>query len=738
MPSDAHDDVVVLAVTPDEAYAEEMSRNLADQGAFRIETTRTVEDALDRLGSGRAVDCIVSDHDLPTLDGVAFLATVRAQDPTLPFVLFTDAGSEAVASRAISAGVTDYLIKERHGDEWARLATLIDDAVAYQRARGEFVDPERRARTLLDAAHDTIAIVRDGEYAYVNESGVDLFGVPNREALYRTPVSETLVAAAGDPSPIDAEALTGEGRVDVADARVVGPDGSLSPVELSATRIEWFGSPATVLVVRDVSDREASKRRLRRFNRAVEAAGHGIYITDVDGTIQYVNPAFEEITGYAAEAALGRTPRILQSGEHDDDYYERLWETIRAGDVWEEKVVDRRASGDLYHAHQTIAPILDDEGGVDAFVAIQTDITEQRERAERLREYERAVEATNDLVAAVDTDYRYLFANQRYREYHGVDGDDLSGAPLAETIDPSTWAEIRPHLERALAGDVVRYRTTRERADRPDRTFDVRYHPLRDDETGEIRGVVGTMRDVTEREERERQLDVLGRVLRHNLHNAMNVVLGNARMIADESDGADAECAEQILSAGESLLELTDKQRHVTELLSEPRRVRSFEITVLIRRAVEQVRDDHPEATIDLSLPASVDVETIPELTQAVVELVENAIEHGGTDTRIEVSATTGPETVVIAVADEGPGIPAQERTVLTGEDDVDPLYHGSGMGLWLVNWIVTRSEGTLTFEENDPRGSVVKLTLPRTLPRTTPSAAPAVDGGVRDAAGDP
>lgn len=126
----------------------------------------------------------------------------------------------------------------------------------------------------------------------------------------------------------------------------------------------------------DITDRERRAHDIAGFRQAVEAAGHAIFITDADGEITYVNPAFERITGYSSAEALGQTPRILKSAEMGEEYYDRLWETILAGRVWDELVINRRKSGNLYYAHQTIAPVLDNDGNPIEFVAIQTDITE--------------------------------------------------------------------------------------------------------------------------------------------------------------------------------------------------------------------------------------------------------------------------------------------------------------------------------------------------------------------------
>ncbi|MFP4626478.1 MAG: PAS domain S-box protein, partial [archaeon] len=120
-----------------------------------------------------------------------------------------------------------------------------------------------------------------------------------------------------------------------------------------------------------------ARTELGRFREAVEGSGHSIYITATDGTIQYVNPAFEAQTGYDAGEAIGQTPAILKSGLHDKAFYTDLWGTILGGEVWESEVVNRRKDGRLYYVTQTITPITDDDGDVRFFVAINNEITDR-------------------------------------------------------------------------------------------------------------------------------------------------------------------------------------------------------------------------------------------------------------------------------------------------------------------------------------------------------------------------
>ncbi|MDB2280209.1 PAS domain-containing protein, partial [Halorubrum ezzemoulense] len=162
----------------------------------------------------------------------------------------------------------------------------------------------------------------------------------------------------------------------------------------------------------------------------------------VDGTIEYVNPAFTDHTGYDVDEALGETPAILNSGEMPDEYFDALWSTLQDGEVWEEEIVDRRHDGELYHAHQTIAPVADDDGEVSRFVAIQTDITDRKAAMGRLKQYRAIVERLDDPVLLQNRDGEFELLNEAVSEFAGVDREELYGTDEFAFMDPETAAKV--------------------------------------------------------------------------------------------------------------------------------------------------------------------------------------------------------------------------------------------------------------------------------------------------------
>jgi len=159
----------------------------------------------------------------------------------------------------------------------------------------------------------------------------------------------------------------------------------------------------------DLTERKQSEASSRKLAQVVEQAGESIIITDKDGTIEYVNPAFTSLTGYAAEEVLGQNPRILNSGRQTQVFYEKMWATILRGDVWQVKMIDRKKDGSLYPAMMTISPIRNETGDITHFVGLQQDLSENEELEQRFYQAQK-MEALGTLVGGIAHEFNNALA----------------------------------------------------------------------------------------------------------------------------------------------------------------------------------------------------------------------------------------------------------------------------------------------------------------------------------------
>ena len=151
-----------------------------------------------------------------------------------------------------------------------------------------------------------------------------------------------------------------------------------------------------ILLRNEIAEREKAQTNLRKLAQAVNFSGTPIVITDLAGTIEFVNAAFSAVTGYTAEDAIGQTPRILKSGKTDAAVYAEMWKTLAKGNSWRGDLLNRRKNGELYWDHMVISPITDENGKTTHYVAVRSDVTERKIEEQRLAHL-----ATHDVLTGL-------------------------------------------------------------------------------------------------------------------------------------------------------------------------------------------------------------------------------------------------------------------------------------------------------------------------------------------------
>jgi len=342
--------------------------------------------------------------------------------------------------------------------------------------------------------------------------------------------------------------------------------------------------------------------------------------------------------------------------------------------------------------------------------------TDPADGSPTLDDHEAIAAAIGDPICALDPEGSICDVNDAAVETFGYDRAALVGEHVSSFVDEEDVRRCEATVAELVAKDATGSETlevTVVAADGRRRRCEVTLTPLVED--GAFRGSVGVVRDVTAHRRREHRLAVFDRVLRHNLRNDINVIEGRAREVRNATtDGRIENHVDEIVETAGALLSLSETARRFDEMVgAEPSEREVVDLAELAReRTPSSAEFDGGSFFVDAppSAPALAD----PAVGQAIDELLDNAIQHfDGVALAVRVTVARDEEWVTVTVSDNGPGIPENDRAVLLGDEEAK-LRQISGLGLWVVAWVVERSGGRVSYESADPSGAVVHLSFPR------------------------
>ncbi|WP_255150161.1 PAS domain-containing sensor histidine kinase [Halorarius halobius] len=311
-----------------------------------------------------------------------------------------------------------------------------------------------------------------------------------------------------------------------------------------------------------------------------------------------------------------------------------------------------------------------------------------------------------------DISFRFQWNNTAHESLTGMSIDEFGGLRPREFLGDEVGTEVAANYRACVKQrDTIEYEETL-RHETGQITWHTKLTPVIEDDR--VVQIIGIARDISDRVARTKHLQVVDRVLRHNLRNTLNLILGQARDIEAETEPPTTDRASGIIDSSNDLLETSTKARMVTEVITDTPPATPMQVDSLVEQVVSVFAEmDHP-ADIAFPVAPSKTIVASPRLSEAIVELVRNAIvHHDRPSPSIEIATSVDDEILEIQVIDDGPGIPEMERAILEDGQPPSELSHGTGLGVWLVYWLVTKSGGSITAADREPRGSVVTLQLP-------------------------
>jgi len=490
-----------------------------DAIAVRPETDAT--EALERL-EDEEIDCVLSDYDMPGMDGLELLQAVRERYPDLPYILFTGKGSEEIASEAVSAGVTEYLQKDSATEQYTLLANRIERAVTERRAREALEESERMLSTLISNLPGMVYRSRgaaDGPMEFVSQGCEELTGY-QPAVLERGEVDwcDDIVASEDRP----------EARETVRTALAAGDPFELTyRIRTATDETKWVRERGSGVYedgelvahegfVTDITPRKRREQELRAEREFTESALNAledvffVFDPDTESFLRW-NDRLNELTGYSdAELASMRASEIV-ADDGAETVQRAVTSALETGEVTLTAHVATE-DGDCIPVEFRGRPLYED-GDLLGIGAVGRDISDRIERERELEQYRTLVENVADPMYILDPDGYIEMVNSAFVDSMGYSREDLEGSHAGEFVQAEDLEQGRRIIAELLESDEE-MRTWEMDAVRTDGTTfrtEVTTALIVDD--GEFVGSVGVSRDISDRRERERELERLETVV---------------------------------------------------------------------------------------------------------------------------------------------------------------------------------------------------------------------------------
>ncbi len=500
-------------------------------------------------------------------------------------------------------------------------------------------------------------------------------------------------------------------------------------------------------IMRDITDRKRAEEELLKFRLGIEKSVDAIFITDTNGMMLYVNPAFEKIYGYSREESLGKTPRILKSGLAPQEVYRQFWDTILAKKVVTGELINKTKDGRFLNIEGSANPILNEDGNIIGFLALQRDITE-RKRAEKLikeseERYRNIVELTTDIIYVLDREGNQVFINDAGYRILEASPEEIIGKPWLTWIHPDdrerTFKKFIEMVEQGI--DVFDFEN--RYLSKGGRVVHV-VHNIRvlRNEKGNVIGTQGIARDMTEIKKAEEvrmenmRLAIASSAkseflanMSHELRTPLNSIIGFSELLQQNSHGELNEKQNKyvgnVLTSGKFLLNLINDILDLSKVEAgkiEP----VFEkvpVHAVINETLTLIKEKASKHNVLINKEFDPALNFIKadqqRFKQILFNLLSNAVKfskkEGGT---VTVRTKKDGNMARISVSDTGIGIREEDMGKLFKEfEQLDPgisrKYGGTGLGLAISKKLVELHGGKIWAESRYGEGAIFAFTLP-------------------------
>jgi len=460
-------------------------------------------------------------------------------------------------------------------------------------------------------------------------------------------------------------------------------------------------------------DRMERRQELEQYETLFETVRDKLYIIDENGYIEMLSQPLAEVVGYEADELRGHHVSKFLTDETVTDGEGRILDLLVTPDSVSstyEGALERRDGSEItVEIELSLLPYDDHFRGT---VGVVRDISERRQREEELRIFRKALTDAGIGLVMYDESGHFEYINDHYAQLLGRTRKDIKAAPIWETFEELNQQTFDSYWDSFALGETRTEKTEHRRGDGS--TVPVETVTTKVEVDGTEHRIL-TVREITERRERRQQSEVLHRLIRHNLRNDLTVILGHSGMLEADLDGANAKAAATINETANGLRDITETAQKAQDIIGRETVRKPINVVSLLEDEIRKVQTEF-DVAVETDFARTQFVLADVPLREAFRQLLTNAVEHNDS-TVPSLSVRTVPATdrsgwLNIEIADDGSGIPEHEVTTVTAGEETS-LQHGSGIGLWIVHWIVTRYGGELEFDGGEEAGSLVRIKLP-------------------------
>lgn len=506
-------------------------------------------------------------------------------------------------------------------------------------------------------------------------------------------------------------------------------------------------------------ERKRLEEKTLKLSKAIEQSPSSIVITDINGTIEYVNPKFSQITGYSYEEVVGQTPRILKSGFQDQKFYQNLWDTILSGSDWRGEFHNRKKSGELYWEEVVISPLFSENGHITHFIAVKEDITEKKLMLEQIVESEsrfRSIwENSLDGMRLIDANGNIVDVNPAYCKLVGMELNQLRGKPL------NIVYEWRDSSDEAIQRFRERFRNRTI-----DKKFEVETNLWNGKKIwlelsnsfiefpGQRTLLLSIFRDVTDKKQMIDELidakvkaEEMNRVksyffanMSHELRTPLVGILGFSEVLKSELQDQPelSRMIDLIHASGQRLLETLNLILNISKLEAGKLEIRMADANIipLLETSFNLFSTVAKKKNLEYKFNKPSD-EIIcridPTLFQNIFNnLLNNAVKFTKQGS-VVLNVRLTYESVSIEVTDTGIGIPENHQSVIWEEfrqasEGITRSFEGTGLGLTIVKKYTELLGGKISLKSKVGEGSTFTVEFPRVKTKLDPDLEKAAE----------